>query len=168
MAETWKKIPGFSRYEISDLGRVRSRIGGKTQVMKRRLGTGGYVRVTMQNDLGKKISAPVHILVARTFLGPARKRIVLHQDGDETNCALSNLKYGTQLDNTKDKRRHGTSQRGSRNSQALLTSSQAKAIYALKGEVTQAEAARRFGVARQTVSDIWRGISWSDITGKKR
>lgn len=167
MQESWKKIPGFSRYEVSTLGRVRSKTAGEPKIMKRRLGTGGYVRVTMQSDRGKKISAPVHMLVARTFLGPADRRIVLHKDGDETNCALSNLKYGTQKDNLKDKHRHGTSQRGARNSQALLTSTQAKGIYALKGQVTQSEAGRRFGVARQTVSDIWRGVSWSEVTGEK-
>ena len=166
--ERWRQVPGYGDYDVSTLGRIRSWKGGKSKLMKTRRGSDGYVRVTLQASDGNKKVERVHLLVARAFLGPARGRLVRHKDGKTWHPQLSNLEYGTYLDNKLDKHRHGTDQVGERNSQAELIRKHAKQIYRLKGKRTQKEIAEIFGVSRQAVSDIHRGITWANVTGAKR
>lgn len=172
--ERWRQIPGFKDYDVSDQGRIRSWKGVKTgarsapELMKIRLGNDGYPRVTLQNSRGQKSVQRVHILVARAFLGPARGRLVLHKSGKEHDPRLKNLEYGTHMDNHDDKYRHGTSQVGERNSQAELTQKHVKEIYKLRKKYTQKEIAEMYGVSRQAVSDIHRGITWEEVTGANR
>lgn len=166
--ERWRQIPGYSDYDVSDLGRVRTWKHGRLKFMKTRRGQDGYVRVTLQSSDGEKKVERVHILVARAFIGPAKGRLVRHQDGKTSNPKLSNLEYGTYLDNKLDKHRHGTDQVGERNSQAELIPKHVKQIWRLKGELPQKEIAEMFGVSRQAVSDIHRGITWTHITKPKK
>ncbi|MHC4434247.1 MAG: NUMOD4 domain-containing protein [Planctomycetota bacterium] len=166
--ERWRQIPGFPDYDVSDLGRVRTwKSGGKPSLMKTRPGNDGYPRVTLQNAKGQKRVQRVHILVARSFLGTARGRLVGHKSRSK-KAALSNLEYGSYMDNHRDKYRDGTDQRGEKNSQAELIRKHAKQIYKLKGKMTQQEIADSFGVSRQAVSDIHRGITWARVTGAKK
>jgi len=106
-------------------------------------------------------------MVARAFLGPARNRLVRHKTKSKSP-ALKNLEYGSYMDNHKDKYRDGTDQRGEKNSQAELTKSHARQIYKLKGTYTQQEIAEMFGVSRQAVSDIHRGITWTGVTKSQK
>jgi len=163
--ERWRQIPGYRDYDVSDLGRIRSWKGGKSRIMKTRRGSDGYPRVTIQSAGGDKKVERVHLLVARAFLGSARGRLVRHKDGKNWRPMLSNLEYGTYLDNKQDKHRHGTDQVGERNSQSELIKRHAKQIHRLKGKYTQKEIAEMFGVSRQAVSDIHRGVTWADVTG---
>lgn len=165
--EKWKEIPGFSWYEVSDLGRIRSLKNGEDEpkLMKLRLSDTGYVRVTLQDDYGEKRVMPVHLLVAYAFMGPPRGRIVRHLDGNRANPKLSNLKYGSREENEEDKLDHGTHALGEQNSMSLLSSAEVKKIFSLKGKVPQEKIAERFGISRQAVSDIHRGITWSEVTG---
>jgi len=170
MAEKWQKIPGFSSYEVSTAGRVRSYKNaedGKPNMMKVMLGTDNYPRVTLQSDRGNKTVCRVHILVARTFLGPARGRLVLHKNGKTTDPRLANLRYGTYLANHRDKYKHGTHGKGEKNSRAILSKRQARDIYRLRGKMTQQKVAEKFGVSRQAVSDIQRGVTWKEVTKAK-
>ncbi len=171
--ERWKTVPGFSWYEVSDQGRVRSfkpvnqnaKPPKTPKSMRLRKGDGGYVRVTMQDDYGQKRVMPVHLLVARAFLGSPRGRIVRHLDGDRTNAKLKNLAYGSRQENEWDKFDHGTHGLGEQNAQALLSESDVRDIYDLRGIKTQSKIAEDFGISRQAVSDIHRGITWSEVTG---
>jgi DNA-binding XRE family transcriptional regulator len=171
MAETWKKIPGYPDYEVSDLGKIRSYKGvnqnaprrKRPRLMKQRIADDGYPRVTLQNKDGKKVVRQVHLLVARAFLGPANGRLVLHKDGRPHNRKLSNLQYGSHQRNMDDKYAHGTHGMGEFNTQALLTERDRNEIVKLKGEMTQQEIADIYGVSRQTVSDIHRGVTWNHV-----
>jgi len=166
-------IPNFSWYDVSSLGRVRSwksdrkngKARGRAKIMRQRKDDDGYCRVTLQNDKGQKCVRRVHNLVARAFIGPARKRLVLHGDGKRHHNWASNLSYGSHQDNNDDKYEHGTHGMGEQNSQAKLSARKAKRIYKLKGRMTQKEIADKEGVCRQAVSDIHRGITWSEVTG---
>ena len=162
--ERWRQIPGYKDYDVSSRGRIRSWKGGQSSLMKTRTGSDGYIRVTLQDSRGSKKVQRVHILVARAFLGPARGRLVRHKDGKVSNPKLTNLEYGSYLDNKLDKHRHGTDQVGERNSQAELTKEHVREIYKLKGKYTQQQIAEMFGVSRQAVSDIHRGITWANVT----
>lgn len=167
--ERWRPIPGFPLYEVSSAGRIRTYKGQnqyskrrtRPKLMRQRLGSEGYKRVTLQNKEGEKQVVDVHLLVARAFLGSAGGRVVRHKDGDPTNPALTNLEYGSQGENSADKLRHGTDARGAKNASALLNEREVRQILRLKGRKTQLEIADKFGVSRQAVSDIHRGVTWT-------
>lgn len=129
--------------------------------MRQRIGSEGYKRVTLQNKKGDKEVVSVHLLVARAFLGRAGGRVVRHKDGDPSNPALANLEYGSQGENSMDKLRHGTDARGGKNASALLNEREVRKILRLKGSKTQLEIADQFGISRQAVSDIHRGVTWT-------
>ena len=117
--EHWLPIPwtnGF--YEVSDLGRVRSldrtyeRSNGRPFTAFGRLlpihWSDGYLRVRL-NVPGFPKWHTVHKLVMETFVGPRPEGCVIrHKDGVPTNCALSNLQYGTNAENQQDRKEHGT------------------------------------------------------------
>ncbi len=113
--EIWKNVEEYEGYyQISNLGRVRSlkRVivtgQGITKPLKERLlinttsGT-GYYYVSLAKD-GKKEKRFIHHLVLESF---HRKKIKneqgRHLDGNKLNNKSSNLKWGTQRDNEKDK-----------------------------------------------------------------
>lgn len=116
MAETWKPVPGYEGfYEVSDLGRVYSvprqdprgnRIGGK--ILKQSLNRGGYPLVGLNRD-GNCKSFLVHRIVLMAYVGPPQEgEEALHGDGNRTNGALVNLRWGTRSENNYDQVQHGT------------------------------------------------------------
>ncbi len=68
----------------------------------------GYKRVSLRDGAGRRTVRLVHQLVLEAFVGPADGRFALHNDGNQRNNRLSNLRYGTQSDNMKDAIKHGT------------------------------------------------------------
>jgi len=121
--EEWRPVPGWEDYyEVSSLGRVRSlpRIvphwrGGTARRPGREMRThsdaDGYVVLSLER-MGQRSLAKVHRLVALAFLGepPDGRPFALHRDGDPSHNAASNLYWGSQSDNERDKLRHGTHQ----------------------------------------------------------
>lgn len=110
MIERWMPIVGFEyRYEVSDLGRVRSvartvmqrfpsggihgrRIGSKVLALH----TWGakYPGVALLSDDGTKSRFMVHRLVAKTFIpNPLGFDVVNHLDSDTFNCRAINLEW---------------------------------------------------------------------------
>jgi hypothetical protein len=133
--------------------------------MKTRKDRDGYPRITLSDDKGKKCVIRIHILVARSFLGPAKGRLVLHRKNKRSDPRLSNLEYGTYNDNSDDKYISGTHQIGENNSRAEVTKKQAKEIWRLRGKMAQIDIAEMYDISRQAVSDIHRGITWAQATG---
>ena len=126
LPEEWRPVVGAeSRYEVSNLGRVKSlkRIvycgmrNGKPsfrslteKVLKPSQDQHGYAQVLIASAEGEKFrTKKVHHLVAAAFLGPKPKGTwVLHgPNGRNDNSAL-NLYYGTPKQNMTDKWRDGT------------------------------------------------------------
>lgn len=116
MTEEWRILPSNSTYEVSNLGRVRSRdhqvwggcrMGFYTKpgkILQPGIASNGYPTVA----LGRGNTRTVHSLVAETFIGPCPAGMeVRHRDGIRTNPKLDNLCYGTRLENIEDAFRHG-------------------------------------------------------------
>lgn len=150
----------FSGYTIREDGEIRSRFG---RVIKHQVSANGYVRVELwENGRGKKHL--VHRLLAKAFIpNPEAKPQVNHIDGDTQNNALENLEWVTQSENQKHAYRTGL-QKGfhvsgrplSADHKAALCGSRWRGesrIYHACGEQFDKpeQAARRFGVSRQTV-----------------
>ena len=113
--EKWIPIPGHSGYEVSSEGRVRSvdRIvphpnGNLTlrgRILKPQAQKRGYLAVTP----GGRRPRPIHILMARAFLGPRPEgQEVRHLNGNHHDNRLENLEYGTRSQNVQDMVDHGT------------------------------------------------------------
>lgn len=182
MDERWRPIAGYEGlYEVSDQGRVRSmartitingdgagtRYGAtrtyRARILKpSRARPGRYLSVTLARDNTKRTFL-VHLLVIQAFVGPAPGGLECrHLNGDSGDAALTNLCYGTRAENAADAMAHGTFAHGSRNGNAVLTESQADAIYHASG--TETAIGRRFGVSRRTVHLIKTGATWRRVT----
>lgn len=118
--EIWKPIAQFEGlYEVSSLGRVRSlnrKVIGKNGISQNRKGKllrqstshNGYKRVSLRN-LDVKKDFKVHRLVLEAFVGPCPSGMQgCHNDGDQANNHVDNLRWGTRSENEYDKVGHGT------------------------------------------------------------
>lgn len=103
--ETWKAIPGYeSRYQVSDLGRVRSINfwDGRRQVTGRVLRPGAMNSGRVSVALGRGNSRMVHALVMLAFVGPYPPGLeILHGNSQPSDNRLTNLAYGTRSANIK-------------------------------------------------------------------
>lgn len=113
-AERWLPIEGFEgRYEVSDLGRVRSLLTYRghpgPRIMVARPKRNGYLAIQLRRADGVERGLFVHRLVMNAFVGPRPEgQETRHLNGDRTDARLSNLAYGTHVENMQDKKRHGT------------------------------------------------------------
>lgn len=101
--EKWKDIFGYDgMYQVSDLGRVRSKKYGDWRVMKAYDTGGGYLQVQLNNG-GKRNATLVHRLVAQAFIENYNifNDQVNHKDENKQNNRVSNLEWCTaQYNNT--------------------------------------------------------------------
>jgi len=167
MTEQWKDIVGFDgAYQVSDSGLVRSlpRKGRlKEKILKPDIQRGGYEQLLLSKD-GEAKMFLVHRLVLEAFIGPAPVGMESrHLDGTRNNNHLSNLRWGTRVENMADKIRHGTMARlfGEHNPQAKLCEDDVRKIRAMKG--TLQEVADQFGIHFGTVSQIKNRKRWNHI-----
>lgn len=107
--ETWRPIPGFPDYEVSDTGKVKSFKRGVLWGRKLKLSpdSWGYLRATLLIN-GRSYIKGVHQLVMLAFVGPCPEGMeICHNDGNPINNHLGNLRYDTHKANIQDAVRHG-------------------------------------------------------------
>lgn len=91
--EIWKEIPGYPKYEVSNLGSIRRKVSEKN--IKPYPGLRGYLTVLLYNSKKKKRFYS-HRLVAIAFLeNPLNLPQVNHKDGNKHNNKVSNLEWVT-------------------------------------------------------------------------
>ena len=101
ISEKWKEIKGYPNYEISNMGRVRSkpREGTKGGIVKQFIRGGTYYKVKIYKD-GKQFNVWTHRLVATHFIAnPKNKPQVNHKDGNKLNNRADNLEWVTCSEN---------------------------------------------------------------------
>lgn len=168
LAEIWK--PAFdweAFYEVSDHGRIRSkprsygnrRRGGS--ILKHILNDRGYPCVNLTGE-GKRKQRHVHLLVIRTFCGPAPDGFeTCHNDGNPLNTHLSNLRYDTPKGNAADRRKHGTHPSGEKNPFSKLTA--AHVIKLRTGELSKKQVMAELGVSLGCVDNAKYGATWKHV-----
>lgn len=106
--ETWLPVPGYEvRYEVSNAGRVRSRVSGRVLKPYSHV-TSGHLTVGLSRD-GWVKRCYLHRLILEAFIGPAPQGTEgCHNDGHVLNNRLSNLRWDTRSANNLDAVSHGT------------------------------------------------------------
>jgi len=172
-SEAWKSIPFFSRYEASNLGRIRSlnyKNSGNTKILKPAL-SDGYLKTVLLNDIGEYKSWTVHKWICLAFLGDRRGKEVNHKNGIKIDNNIRNLEYVTRSENVKHAYRTGLELplRGEDNPFAKLTNENVKDIREIaksRGRhYNRKELAKWFGVSEGHIKDIItrRRKAWSHI-----
>src|SRR5215207_2243798 len=113
--EEWRPVVGYEdRYLVSSEGRIYSI--PRQDTMGRQWGdkilspSGAekYLTIGLHVD-GIQATKRVHELIAEAFIGlPPAEMEVRHLDGDPRNNRLTNLCYGTRVENAQDSLQHGT------------------------------------------------------------
>lgn len=93
MTERWHQIPPpFSRYEASDLGRVRNTSTGRVLSIQR-CSDGAPGFSLYRDDSNKPTMVRCGRTIWRAFHGdPGKRNYVIHLNGDMANSRLDNLK----------------------------------------------------------------------------
>jgi hypothetical protein len=164
LKEEIRSIPGYDGYYASNRGVILSAKRGETRPMKPDAGEQGHQRVQLHRegsgDRGDRLL--VHRLILETFVGPAPTPDAqgCHRDGDATNNAVPNLRWGTQAENWGDRKRHGNGQ-----SWARLTLQEVEDIKGFrKAGMTAANVAAKFGISDTQVRNIERGLQWAEAS----
>lgn len=100
--EQWKPIEGTDGgYEVSNLGRVMSKMQRNPRIMPQTIQRSGY-RYVMLHVNKKPTCRRVHRLVAQAFLpNPEGLKEVNHKDGNKDNNRADNLEWCTRSHNVK-------------------------------------------------------------------
>ena len=174
-APEWRPVPNAPHYFVSDDGRVRVaarvNVGPSGRVIRRPAKTllqtvnarKGYAMVAMRIN-GKQVKRSVHRLVLESFMGPCPDGcLTRHLNGTPGDNRLSNLMWGTPIENGADARCHGTTTTGERSASAKLTAAgvheMREAYYS--GRESFEMLAVRFGVGTRTASRAVTRKSWT-------
>lgn len=162
--EIWKPIPGFEgRYCASSLGRIKSEITGK--VRRQHIIRGGYLGVGLAPRPMVQQTKKVHRLICETFHGaPPLNADAAHADGNRQNNRASNLRWATRAENMQDAVRSGTSSRGQRHGNAILTNEKVRSMRARWESGTSIhQVSREFGVSFACAYKAVKRISWVEV-----
>lgn len=170
MKEIWGKIPNFSRYEVSNKGRVRSFIQKNFQgrILKLDSHFLGYTTIRIVDDEGNGYHTFVHRLMAIVFIpNPLNKPHINHIDGNPKNNNLNNLEWCTHKENMEHKVFMGTSKnapKGEQCRQSKFTEQQVLKIRerSSKGEM-RVVIAKDYGVTPEAISHIALRKNWKHI-----
>jgi hypothetical protein len=95
--ETFVKIEGFEKYEVSNLGRVKNIKSGR--ILKSHLNRSGYLMHQLREN-NKQKNLYLHRIIATAFIdNPEEKPQVNHIDENKLNNDLSNLEWCTEREN---------------------------------------------------------------------
>jgi hypothetical protein len=114
LMENWKPVTGAAgRYKVSSLGRVKSLVapGGEKILSPGKHKKTGHRMVLLAPVPGERKMLYVARLVLEAFVGPCPDGMEgCHNDGDNSNNHLDNLRWDTRSANRLDSVRHGTHQ----------------------------------------------------------
>ena len=182
MQETFKTIPSFPDYEVSNFGRVKTKsrqiryVHAKTKKELFRKSNHRFLKEHFNGLTGYKFfqlylnkkmyNKNVHTLVAETFLVKENfHTCVNHIDGNKHNNCVENLEWCTDEYNHEHATRTGLKAKGSGIGSSKLNEKCVHAIkyFLLKG-LTHSEIAKAFDISRPTITLISQGKYWNHVT----
>tara|TARA_B100001175_G_scaffold173891_1_gene147595 strand:- start:223 stop:1110 length:888 start_codon:yes stop_codon:yes gene_type:complete len=104
MSEIWKELEGFSKYKISNTGKIWSKSRNREMSLKPK--EDGYICVGLINNIGDRIDMRIHRLVASIFISnPKNKQTVNHKNHNRADNRVENLEWATQSEQNDHKRK---------------------------------------------------------------
>lgn len=152
-----RPVPGFPGYTITTRGDVIGKRSGAALSPDK--GEKGHLRVTMYRDSSAQGErALVHRLMLETFVRPARPgEQACHRNGDASDNRLSNLYWGTQEENWRDRISHGNGR-----SYAKLTEDDVSTIRRRADEGESAyRIAKDYPVSDTQIRNVLKGAQWA-------
>lgn len=182
----YRLLPGAPQYRIGSDGSVWTRfkktgqscfdLSGewkrlavyKVKPQRKSVPKGCYLTVALSRERGKSKRAQVHALVLEAFIGPRPDGMEgCHNDGNPSNCAISNLRWDTRKANSADRRLHGTDCCGEQHPLAKLNYeavADIKANYTKGGPRSLSHFAKKYRVTVGTIHFVVRGQTWITTT----
>lgn len=165
-SEVLIRVKNFQDYCVNDLGQVISFKHGKRRELKLQEDHGGYLTVWLYAGHGGK-GCKVHQLVAEAFHGSCPEGMeVLHGPGGRKDNSPKNLRYGTRVENQRDRIRDGTNiySRGEQHYKTSFTTGQILEIRRRNAAGERViDLAREFNVGRLCIRGIVLRLTWKHI-----
>lgn len=169
----YRDIQGEPGYRVGNDGTVwscktmgvRSVIGESWHKLHPSPHSAGYRVIVLRKGAGPTRMFFVHALVLNAFVGPCPEGMQCrHLDGIPHNNLLSNLCWGTPIENAHDKIRHGRVAFGEKHSYAKLKETDIAEIFRRRSEgETFVKIANDLKVTPGTIRAVWIGRSWKHI-----
>jgi len=169
MKEVWKPIPSFPRYEVSNIGRIRSiRTKQLTKLIKNNHGYMRFKATITETTRKYKKFFLVHRCVAEAFLGPAPspKHEVNHMNKKRDDNRVTNLEWVTKSQNGIHRARfkfYKEYARPKKNAAKLSRTDVMDIKLSLVKGLTVRQLAKKFRVTSSTIYKIKHGHSWSNV-----
>lgn len=165
MKEKWKVVEGFSKYLISNTGRVKNIV--KLRDL-RFYNCNGYSKIELINDNSKDKKVFVHRLVALNFIpNPSNKPQVNHIDGDKNNNNIENLEWCTASENMRHAFKEGlsVSLKGENSHNSKMTDEKVILLREMydSGEFLLKELAEEFNISITVTWNIAKRNTWKHI-----
>jgi hypothetical protein len=130
----------------------------------------GYLHCVFSFDWGREV-VNTHQLVARLFIGHCPLGLeICHNDGNQQNNHVCNLRYDNKVSNAQDRFKHGTHNRSDCNNTTVLTWDLVNQIREewVTGKYTQKELGNKYGVTSRNIGCIVGYKTWipDDLRGK--
>jgi hypothetical protein len=162
--ETWKAVPGFPNYEVSNKGLVRR----VSKPLVPTIGPSGHLTVS----LGRGAKRLVHRLVLEAFVGPppAGHEGCHSPNHDPGDNRIENLRWDTHAANIADMVRMGRARGGrmpgSKHPNAKVSESDVGGMRCLRNAgATLDRIANVYGLKKQTVHGIVKKTAWKHAGG---
>ncbi len=161
--ESWQPIIDFPSYDVSNFGKVRSRVR-KNGCLKLSRTSGNYLKVTLYPG-GK--THLVHRLVAQAFISNSHGLTdVNHKDGNKSNNRVENLEWMSHSAN----RIHAVTTGLCKNvqgSRRRLSEAEAQQVWNWYEQgIKQSDIAKRLEVTPGAISHIISGRTWKHLRSK--
>jgi len=161
----WQDIPGFPNYYACREGYILSKKNTGPIVLKGITHERGHLYIFLYRD-NLRVKKYIHDLILITFIGfPTQNQLCRHLDGNPTHNELSNLHWGTPLENSNDKRIHGTMPYGEKSGTHKLTEYDVLEIRKKHRSMSLRELGKRFGVSHTAIRRAALGIKWGHLHG---
>lgn len=176
--ENWKEIEGYSDYQISSLGNIKSLSryvnhfkGGKRlkkeKLIKLQIDKLGYVRANLfSNNIVKYFL--VHRLVANAFINNSEnKPCVNHINGIKTDNRIENLEWCTYSENQKHSYKLGLNNNGNGDTSRSKKLNSKLVLEIRNSNLKQSKLAEIYKISQSQISMIKSYKSWSLLTNIK-